>query len=62
MSGIAQLIREPKLRLWISSFNGFKCDWKLLYPWKRRSIDNIPVDVNRDQRSICFPAGHEDKA
>lgn len=50
MSGMARVIREPKLRLWISSFNSFKCDWKLLYPWekKKKGIDDIPVDVNRD--------------
>lgn len=64
MSGMAQVIREPKLRLCISSCSGFKCDWKLLYPWGggRGGTDDLPADVNRDQRSICFPGGHGEKA
>lgn len=29
---------------------------------KKKGIDDIPVDVNRNQRSTCFLGGHGDKA
>lgn len=63
MSGITQVITEPnsgcKFEVSVVS-NVIGYYFKL--GGKKKGIDDFPVDVNSDQRSICFPRGHGDKA